>query len=194
MSYSLDDTQPGSPFKDDPVNLKPTINPEDDTPARGGSCLLTAVIGGLLLFVAVLIVALSAAAGWTAGQREASTNATVTQQAAISEQLERIPAEIASGNLAMLDVRLRWLATQTPGVPGIADFSMTATALYQSSLPTATPEFTPTPEATAQPEETEALVLPAETSGGYDLAGPFWIRRKRRLRPASGKKPAVCWT
>ncbi|MFN8449694.1 MAG: hypothetical protein U0521_14180 [Anaerolineae bacterium] len=171
MSYSLDDTQPGSPFKDDPVNLKPTINPEDDTPARGGSCLLTAVIGGLLLFVAVLIVALSAAAGWTAGQREASTNATVTQQAAISEQLERIPAEIASGNLAMLDVRLRWLATQTPGVPGIADFSMTATALYQSSLPTATPEFTPTPEATAQPEETEALVIPAETSGGYDLAG-----------------------
>jgi hypothetical protein len=169
MSYSLDDTQPGSPFKDDPVNLKPTINPEDGTPARGG-CLPITLIGGLLVFVAVLIVALSAAAGWTAGQREANTNATATQAFAINEQLQRVPAEIASGNLAMLDVRLRWLATQTPGVPGINEFAMTATALYEFSLPTPTPEVTPAPETTAQPEATEALVITAESSGGYDLA------------------------
>lgn len=172
MSYTIDDTQPGSPFKDDPVNLKPTINPEDETPARGGgSCLLTTLIAGMLVFIAVLIVALAAAAGWTAGQREANTNATATQGAAINEQLQRIPAEIASGNLAMLDVRLRWLATQTPGVPGINDFSMTATAMYESALPTPTAQVTPTPEPTAQPEATEALVIPPDTSGGYDLAG-----------------------
>ncbi|MCC6802903.1 MAG: hypothetical protein IT319_08465 [Anaerolineae bacterium] len=173
MSYSLDDTQPGSPFKDDPVNLKPTLNPEEGIPQRsGGSCLLTGVIGGLLLGVAVLIVALSAAAGWTAGQREANTHATATQNAAIGEQLERVPAEITSGNLAMLDARLRWLATLTPGVPGVSDFAMTATALYESSQVTPTPEFTPTAEPTEEPEATEALVIPAESSdGGYDLAG-----------------------
>lgn len=172
MSYSLDDTQPGSPFKDDPVNLKPTLNPEEAIPQRGGgSCLLTGVIGGLLAFIAVLIVALSAAAGWTAGQREANTNATATQNVAISEQLDRVPAEITSGNLAMLDARLRWLATLTPGVPGVSEYAMTATALYETSLPTATPEFTPTPEATQEAEATEALVIPAESSGGYDLVG-----------------------
>lgn len=172
MSYSPDDTQPISPFKDDPVNLKPTLNPEEGIPQRsGGSCLLTGVIGGLLLFVAVLIVALSAAAGWTAGQREANVNATATQNAAISEQLDRVPAEISSGNLAMLDARLRWLATQTPGVPGVNEYVMTATALYQFSLPTPTVEFTPTPEITEQPEVTEELVIPAESSGGFDLAG-----------------------
>ena len=52
-------------------------------------------------------------------------------------------------------MRLRWLATQTPGVAGIGDYIMTATALYQNSLPTATPPASPTPEATAGSAATE---------------------------------------
>lgn len=168
MSYSIDDTQPGSPFKDDPVNLKPTINPEEEIPQRGG-CLLSGFIVGLLVFVAVLIVALSAAAGWTSGQREANINATATRSFAINEQLVRIPTEIAGKNLDMLDVRLRWLATQTPGVPGVNDFAMTATALYQAAQPTATPQVTSTPEATEAVAATEEFAITAESSGGYDL-------------------------
>ncbi len=79
--------------------------------------MLTAVIGGMLLLVAVAIVALSGAAGWTSGQREANTHATATQNAAINEQVGRIPDDVESGNTVLLDARVRWLATQTPGSP-----------------------------------------------------------------------------
>lgn len=177
MTYSVDDTQPvaPTPFQGEPINLKPTIQPDDDLnapPPRGGSCLLNGVIVGMLLLIAVAIVALAAAAGWTSGQREANGNATATQSAAINEQIARIPGEIASGNLEMLDVRLRWLATLTPGVPGIADMGMTATALYQQSLATPTPVATATPDApeAAQDAPTpDSLAITTGSSGGYDL-------------------------
>src|SRR5664279_3348058 len=127
MSYSIDDTQPGAPFQGDPLNLRPTLHPEDDRPARGGSCLLNVLIVGMLLAVALAIVALSGAAGWTAGQREANANATATQNSAINDQLQHIPGDIACGNVVLFDVRMGWLATQTPGVPGMGDLFVTAT-------------------------------------------------------------------
>src|SRR5664279_5656393 len=145
MSYSIDDTQPGAPFQGDPLNLRPTLHPEDDRPARGGSCLLNVLIVGMLLAVALAIVALSGAAGWTAGQREANTNATATQNSAINDQLQRLPGDIAGGNEVLVRARLDWLATQTPGVPGVGDFMMTATAQHENSVPTATPPASPTP-------------------------------------------------
>ncbi len=170
MSYSVDDTQPVVPFEGEPLNLQPTIEPGDVPPPRSGGCLLSGLIAGMLIFVAVAIVALSAAAGWTAGQREANGNATATQNAAIDEQMQHIPADIASSNLPMLDTRLRWLATQAPDIPGVSDFMATATALYQSSLPTATPLASPTPEASIESAATEDFEITPEASGGYDLA------------------------
>ncbi len=170
MSYSIDDTQPRSPFGDDPANLRPTINPGDE-PSRRGSCLLTGVIGGMLLLVAVAIVALAGAAGWTSGQREAGVHATATQNAAISEQLERIAGDVESGNTVLLDARVRWLATQTPGVVGVDGYMMTATALYFNTLPTATPTPAPTTDSlNAAPDATQDMVITPESGGGYDLA------------------------
>ena len=170
MSYSIDDTQPRSPFEGDPINLKPTLQPDDEGGPRGGSCLLNVVIGGMVLLVAVAIVALAGAAGWTSGQREANTHATATQNSAINDQLQRIPSDVESGNTVLLDARVRWLATQTPGVPGVGDFVMTATALYLKTLPTATPQVTATPEAPTEAQATEDIALTQESSGGYDLA------------------------
>ena len=187
MSSSIHDTQPKSPFKGVPENLKPTINPEEDSAPRGG-CLMTGlIVGGLLLF-AVLIVALAGAAGWTQGQRLANTNATATQNAAINDQLQRIPGDIESGNLVLLDTRLRWLATQTPGVSGIGDYMMTATALYSNSLPTATLSASPTPEASAEAAATEDIVITPEGSGGYDLARISESGAERgRVEPVAGR-------
>ncbi len=123
---------------------------------------------GMVLLVAIAIVALAGAAGWTSGQREANTHALATQNAAVNEQLAHIPSDVDSGNTVLLDARIRWLATQTPGVPGVDGFIMTATALYQNSLPTATPLVTATPEAT-QMQATEVPAITQEASGGYDL-------------------------
>jgi tetratricopeptide (TPR) repeat protein len=127
---------------------------------------------GLLVVIALVVVALSGAAGWTSGLREASSNATATQNAVIDEQLGRIPADIASGNTVLLEARLRALVTLTPGVPGIPEIAATATALFQTvnATPTATmlSQMTPTPGVTAEP--TREIIV-TQAGGGYDLAG-----------------------
>ncbi|MEP7290133.1 MAG: hypothetical protein ABI835_00065 [Chloroflexota bacterium] len=172
MTYTLDDTQPRAPFGDEPLDLKPTILPDDENPpprSRGG-CLLNGLIIGLFVLVALAIVGLSAAAGWTSGQREANVHATATRAGQINEQLQHVPSDIVDGNLAMLDIRLRWLATQTPGIPGVSDLMATATALYQTAQPTATLPVTPTPEATLEAAATDAVAIAPDSSGGYDLA------------------------
>jgi hypothetical protein len=168
MSYSIDDTQPRSPFEGDPINLQPTIRPDDEG-GRSGSCLLNVVIGGMVLLVAVAIVALSAAAGWTYGQREANTHSIATQNAAVGDQVQRIQSDVDSGNTVVLKARIDWLATQTPGVPGIENYVMTATALYLNLLPTATLAPTAMPAATTEAAATEDVALTQEASGGYDL-------------------------
>ena len=171
MSYSIDDTQPGSPFEGDLSAMKPTIHPDEESSRRGG-CLMNGLVVVVIVLVALTIVGLSAAAGWTSGQRIANTNATATQNFYVNEQLQHIPSDLAEGNLAMVDIRLRWLATQTPGVPGIGDFMGTATAAYQNSLPTATPTATATPESTDELESTAEVTefsITQEASGSYDL-------------------------
>ncbi len=169
MSYSIDDTQPKTPFQGDPINLKPTIRPDDEPAPRGG-CLLNVLVIGMMGVVALAIVLLAGAAGWTSGQRLANTNATATQNASINEQLAHLPDDVNASNLVLLDARLRWLATQTPGIPGVGDWMQTATALYLNAQPTATPQATATPEA-VEPEATEQIVITEESNGGYDLAG-----------------------
>ncbi len=165
---SLEDTQPKSPLKTaaEPRRL---VLPPDAAPSGGPGCATWGCIGLIGLALSVAIVFLAAAAGWTSGRREADVHATATQGAAISEQLNRIPNDIASGNLLLADTRLRFLATLTPGVPGVSELAATATAMYLTRLPTATPTVTPTPEPLEVTEEADDLVItPAGDS--YDLA------------------------
>lgn len=176
---SLDDTSPRTPYDDRPITAAKEIMPDDDDPpylqreSRGGGCGMTTLIFAVLGFFALMIVALSGAAGWVSGQRQASVNATATQSAAIGDQISRIPNDVASGNLVLLNARLQFLATLTPGVPGISDYAQTATALYMTSQPTATasPTNTPTETVTPLPTATPDPEQPSPTPGiAYDLA------------------------
>jgi tetratricopeptide (TPR) repeat protein len=171
MSYesNLEDTRPQPPVVDGRP-MQPGEVYDGDAPSGGMGCGVMALIGTLLALVAVLIVGLATYAGWTSGQREAFILATATQVNRISEQLAFIPQDVASGNTVLLNVRLQFLATLTPGVPEVEAYSATATALYLSQLPTAAPTATATPppqiETPTPPEEP----LPTATSGGFDLA------------------------
>jgi hypothetical protein len=175
--FQPEDTRPGPAFDAPPGPLPTGLQygvpfRGDDSVGGGLGCGMYGLIGGVLLLFSLAIVALAAAAGWTSGQREANIILTSTQDAAIAEQLNRIPADIANGNLVLLDTRIRFLATLTPGVPIVAELQQTATALYLTSQPTATPSPspTPTPTPTAQDmEPTPDLIIPT-SPGGYDLA------------------------
>nr|MBA3870724.1 hypothetical protein [Anaerolineae bacterium] len=80
----------------------------------------------------------------------------------ISDQLNRIPGDIASKNLVLLKARLDYLITLTPGVPGVLDFAQTATAI---SIPTATATPVPTATKPAVEATAEATSLPFVPSG-----------------------------
>jgi len=168
---SPDDTQPRAPFKVQPEREPPLIPPpadDDDQGAGGPGCLLLGVVGAALVGCAALVALMAGAAGWTSGQQIARANATATQSAQIADQLNRIPGDVASGNTVMLEARIRFLATLTPGVPDIPALMQTATAVYIQRQPTATPTPTPTPEATATPARVE--ILPTAPGGSFDKA------------------------
>jgi tetratricopeptide (TPR) repeat protein len=167
----IDDTQPRSPFEES-IRLELTIDPEGEGKRNAPGCGVMGLIGGVMALIAVAIVGLAAAAGWTAGQREANANAVLTREAAIQEQLQRIPGDIASGNTVLLDTRLRWLATLTPGVPALAELAQTATALASRAQATTTPTTVPTSEITAEAEATVEIVI-TPSGSGYDLAALF---------------------
>ncbi len=174
MTYEiqLDDTQPRV------INIQPGVpfsgDDEEVTP-NGPGCRMIGLITFVLLLMSLAIVALSAAAGWTSGQREANTIATQTQNFAINEQIERIPTDIEMNNLVFLDARLQYLATLTPGVFGIEQLILTGTALYEANQPTATFTPTPTQEVTEAVEVTadavQDAVTPVTSGNGQNLAG-----------------------
>ncbi len=171
MSYesNLEDTRP-QPAVIDGRPAQPGVVYEGDAPASGGmSCAALALIGTLLAFVAVVIVGLATYAGWTSGQREAFAFATATQTNRISEQLAFIPQDIANANTVLLNARLQFLATLTPGVPEVEALSVTATALYLSLLPTATPSATATPPPALDTPAPAEEPLPTASGGGFDL-------------------------
>lgn len=168
---SVDDTQPRFP-KVEPPFIQPP-DEDEDLQAGGPGCLIWGVVGVLAAGFAVLIVVLAGAAGWTSGQRIAGDNATATQNAEIRAQLERIPDDINSGNLVLLEARLQYLATLTPGVTGVPELALTATALYDGAqvTPTATATATITPAADATtPPPPQAENEPTISAVGFDLA------------------------
>jgi hypothetical protein len=157
---STDDTQPRSPFK---------VEAPDDEPENSGpGCLVWGLIGAVIMGIALLIIALSAFAGWSSGQRIAQTSGTATQSAIISDQMARIPQDVSSGNQTLLRKRIDYLATLTPGVPGLDVFIQTATAVYQQAIPTATPQPSITPTAQAIIESTPEPQA-AGTTSSIDL-------------------------
>lgn len=171
MTDHLSDTQPKRPFTGD-LTLTPTIDPEAEPPRRGGCLPLALLLGGALLF-ALAIVGVAGLAGWTNGQREASRLIGATRAAAIDSQLRDLPGDVANGNMVMLDARLRWLATQTPGVAALPDLILTGTALYLNQLPTPTPSITPTLVPAVVTTAEAPAAAPTQTGGGYDLVAIF---------------------
>lgn len=157
---NFDDTQP----------IKPVMIMPDDEPRSGGpGCLLIGLVGIGVIGFAGVIIALAGFAGWTSGQRIAQTNATATTNAVIADQLNRIPADIASKNLVLLNARLQYLVTLTPAVAGVNEIVLTATALAQ---PTATPQPTATQAAVtaAATESATSIPLVVDGSATPDLA------------------------
>ncbi len=175
MSNPLEDTQPRSPFNDHPLEAATEILPDehpDETP-RGSGCGMVGLITALMLIIALLIVGLAAAAGWTAGQKEANIHATATFGASVAEQMAHIPTDIASGNTTLLGVRLNYVATLAPNAPGLAEFEMTGTAMALNLLPTATLTPSPTLAATAEvspePETTLEIRSTPASDSPFDL-------------------------
>ncbi|MCB9455871.1 MAG: hypothetical protein H6671_07795 [Anaerolineaceae bacterium] len=162
---SPEETQPRAPFK----VVSPLPEP-DEAAGSGPGCLLWGVMAVFVFGLAGLIIVLSGVAGWTSGQQVAHQEATATQSAAINTQLGLIPGDIASGNLALLQARLHYLATLTPAVPGVGDYAATATALYLEKLPTSTSVPSPTPPMPEITNTPEAFVPAGIGSDTLDLA------------------------
>jgi hypothetical protein len=156
MSYepNLEDTRPQPAVRDTRETpraadeMTPGVVYGDAQPERRGCGMSALLLGGFAL-LGLLIVGLATAAGFTTGQREGSAFATSTQQSVITDQINRIPQDVAARNAALLGVRLQFLSTLTPGIPEVQSFSVTATALAESLR--ATPTLAPTQPATPSP-------------------------------------------
>lgn len=160
------------------------LGPPPDDENAGPGCMVWGLIGLFGLALAVLVVVMAAAAGWTTGQREADRLATATQAVVINEQLARIPTDVADGNEYILRLRLSHLEQYAPNLPQLPALQITATAVYMANLPTVTPTPTATQPVTATAEvtavPTQAAVdappeITAEVSDSgevqYDLPG-----------------------
>src|SRR5689334_3909653 len=99
---NLDDTQPVKPVM---------VMPEDEPRAGAPGCLVWGLVGLMVIGFAGLIIALAGYAGWTSGQRIAQGNATATTSAVISDQINRLPGDIASKNQVLVKARLDFLLT-----------------------------------------------------------------------------------
>ena len=154
---STDDTQPRSPFGQQAKQQKRDTQESAAThsPAAGPGCFVWGFMLLMGMACSLTIVVLAGTAGWTEGHRIADATASATLARGINIQLERIPTDVANGNLRNLGVRLEFLATFTPGVPGVPQLRETATALFLTSQPTLTLTPTPSETPTASPEPVE---------------------------------------
>lgn len=170
---SLDDTQPGKAVRGEPVVWSGDRMPQQDNeapPAGGIGCGVLFLISLALMIIAVAIVGLAGAAGWTQGQREANTNLTATARADLDAQLALIPRDVENGNTVLLDARIHYLETRAPNLAVLPELQATGTALALTRQPTATPSPTVTSTFVPAAESTSELAITPAESGGYDLA------------------------
>lgn len=177
-----DDTQPRSPLhtpaektppsgqsavpSQEPMLAPDLVTPPDDNGGANPGCMMWGGIGALILIFSLAIVGLAGAAGYTTGVRDAEDQATETQNAVINEQVARFPNDVAQQNQYLVNLRLNFLQGLTPAVPQVPIMQMTATALANNMIPTATPTPTLTPEIaeTPLPEVTEAVEMTSTES------------------------------
>jgi hypothetical protein len=192
----LDDTQPVRPVRVAPDTAQPydgpLLDPDDeqlDTAPRGVGCGMTMLLFGIVGVFAIVIVGLSATAGWTSGQRLAGANSTATAAFDLQHQVDLIAGDIADGNFERADIRLRYLATQAPGLASLPQLMATGTGLYLTRQPTFTPIPTETATATltspGPTSEPTAAATPT-LSDPFDLAG--------RLQRAQSAVSLAQWT
>ncbi|MFW5748824.1 MAG: hypothetical protein ACOCYT_04340 [Chloroflexota bacterium] len=120
----------------EPGRVMPGGRPPDVEGPAGPGCVLWAVvllIGGLL---AVMIVVLAGAAGWTEGQRIAERNTQATLADFAGRQLSAIETNVTNLNSVQLATRIAFLATRTPGVPQVPALYETATAVNANATAT----------------------------------------------------------
>jgi hypothetical protein len=113
----------------------------DDDGLRGPGCIiwtLVMIFGGL---IALAIVVLAGAAGWTDGQRIAERNIQSTSAAFAERQLPAIETNVADLNDVLLATRIAFLETQTPGIPQVNALQVTATAVSMNVAATQANSF-----------------------------------------------------
>lgn len=178
-----DDTQPRSPLHTPAEKTPPSgqsavpsqesmmrpdlvTPPEEDDGMGGPGCMVWGGIGAIILIFSLAIVGMAGAAGYTTGVRDAEAQATETQQVVINEQVARFPTDVAQQNQFLVNTRLDFLQRMTPAIPQVPEMRMTATALANNMLPTATSTPTMTPEIaeTLPVEVTEAVDMTATES------------------------------
>lgn len=188
---SPEDTQPRSPFRAPPTEpLAEPLRLDDEPLDSGPGCLLWGCVGLFILALSAAIIALAGFAGFSAGTRIAQANALATQNAAISQQLNLIPGDIASGNAFLLNARIQFLATLTPAVTGLGEIMQTATAVYLTSVPTVTP--TPAPTSSVPPTLASAPTdAPAAITPGVTLDLPALLQQARQAVSLSDWDTAI---
>lgn len=170
FDHNLEDTRPQAAIQDSDMQPGQVYGGMDNGAPRRAGCGTTLMAFGALGVVGLIIVGLAAVAGWTTGQREAEVFATATRSTEIIDQLNRIPQDIANRNTVLVNTRLQFLGMMTPGIPELAQFSVTATALYHEMQPTATALPSATAQATDASTEAAPTIIPPSEDGTYDLA------------------------
>jgi len=156
MQNSIDPPRNGPPL--------PTAPGPRARPRRGLSCLLWLMGGFFALLLAGAAVFGAAYAGWDSGLATAQVQALGTSAAEAQRQCQRIPADLAAGNLRLAQTRLEALRAATPAPACLAQFAPTATAYaLQAARPSATAARIAAPTAAAPASD--------EAAAAYDLSG-----------------------
>ena len=140
----------------------------------GLSCLVWAALSTILLLMAGLVVMLAAYAGWGSGVEAARANATGTAQLNQRQQCERIPADLAAGNLDLARTRIESLLREAPAPDCLLPLLPAATAAFLQAQPseTAAPTLTatpPVPTVTPRPIAATPTSLADDSGWAFDL-------------------------